>query len=83
MAIDLIVRAADRIATLVHDDPACEIDGIAVMSGILFLHSKRGMIPISEISPALLSELSFCNKCIVVLMSGFEVVSTKEARIIS
>lgn len=82
MARDLIVRADERIATLVHDEPTLKVKSLVVLPDGLYARSENGSFLIGHLTHALKEDLERCDRCFVVLMQGDRVMKTTEARLI-
>jgi ABC-type Na+ transport system ATPase subunit NatA len=82
MARDLIVRKDERVVTFVHDEPGLKVETLVVFSDGLYARSDDGTFIIGQLTHALKEDLMVCDRCIVVLMQGFRVVRTSEARLL-
>ncbi len=81
MARDLIIRTDERIATLVHDEPDLKVKSLVVLSDGLYARSDDGLFIIGQLTHALKEDLERCDRCYVVLMQGYRVMRTTEARL--
>ena len=81
MAKDLIIRRDARVATLVHDESELKVTSLVVLSDGLYAHGADGTMFIAHLTRPLLEDLEHCDRCVVVTMSGLDVVSTKEVRL--
>jgi hypothetical protein len=79
MARDLIVNGV--IATLVHDEPDLKVKSLVAHSDVLYGRSDDGLAVLGTITPALKEDLERCELCFVVLMQGYTVMKTTEARL--
>lgn len=82
MARDLIVRRGEQTATLVHDEPDLKVKTLVVNTDGLYARSDVGTFFIGQLTHALREDLGECDRCYVVLMQGYRVIKTSEARLL-
>lgn len=82
MARDLIIaKDGKTTATLVHDEPDLKVKSLVVHSDGLYARTDGGLVPVGQLTRALMEDLACCDRCYVVAMDGNRVLRTTEARL--